>query len=256
MFFILSKIIGFFLDPAVWLILIIAYSIWTKNLIRKKRALLGVFIFLLVFTNPLLFNFSMKAWETNIVSMDELPDSYPVGIVLGGYAYLDRIPEERLHLTSSANRLTEAIQLYKAGKIEKILLSGGMTPFSDLLRESEIAKGKLINIGIPSEDIWADNRSRSTYENGIYSQEILNNKGVGKNKKVLLITSAFHQRRATKVFEKLGYQVDGYGTDILQKQTFAYPTYWIAPQIDTMRDWQKVIREIMGMLAYKLKGYL
>ena len=66
-----------------------------------------------------------------------------------------------------------------------------------------------LNEGLPESQIYIDEISQNTYENAVHSKEILQKLNA---KKIILVTSPYHQRRANQTFESvLGpeYQVLG-----------------------------------------------
>jgi hypothetical protein len=73
--------------------------------------------------------------------------------------------------------------------------------------------------------------------------------------KFLLITSAFHQRRALGCFRKQGLNCDAFSAD-LKTNTKTLIINFIAPDSENIALWQMTIKEIVGYWVYKMKGYL
>ena len=59
-------------------------------------------------------------------------------------------------------------------------------------------------MGVPGRSMLLERNSRNTYDNALYTAVVLNNKNI---KRILLVTSAFHMRRAVALFEKQGFDV-------------------------------------------------
>jgi uncharacterized SAM-binding protein YcdF (DUF218 family) len=88
----------------------------------------------------------------------------------------------------------------------------------------------------------------------LYSGQILENEYPGK--KHLVITSGFHLKRSLLCFRKLGMDVDGFSTDFYTKdRTFSLDMILI-PDPSAFRDWHMIIHEILGLLSYKIAGYI
>jgi uncharacterized SAM-binding protein YcdF (DUF218 family) len=93
-------------------------------------------------------------------------------------------------------RLDIAINEYRKGNVNKILLSGGSVYNSYV--EAEIMKQYCINNEIDINDIIIENKARSTYDNALYSAMILNDYNVDR---IIIATSRFHKRRSNKIFK-------------------------------------------------------
>ena len=116
----------------------------------------------------------MKKWEVKPVNLQTGIKPYDVGILLGGSLRSYDQEFGRPVYSQSVDRLLQTIALYKSGKVKKILLSGGSGSVTrPNERESEIILKVLLQTGIPENDIIIENTSRNTYENAIYTAEIL-----------------------------------------------------------------------------------
>lgn len=103
---------------------------------------------LLWFSNPFISNIVMQAWEVAPVPIQTLP-IHEVGIVLGGIT-TDKEPRDRVHVSSSSDRILHAVQLYREGRIKKILVSGGSGKvFKDQVPEAVLLKQLLLQCNIP-----------------------------------------------------------------------------------------------------------
>ena len=123
MFFILSKIVIIFLYPSTWCILCLAGFFFIKNNKWKKTFKILAISFFLFFSNTSIFLEFMKKWEIHGTKIKDVKQ-YEVGIVLGGmFDYNNDL--EVLTVRSHADRIWQAITLYKKGKIKKIFISGG-----------------------------------------------------------------------------------------------------------------------------------
>lgn len=255
MFFILSKIVIWFLYPFNWFILsIICFFIFKNKKIKKtfKYIAIGLFIF---FSNTVIFLQCMKAWEIHGTRYNDVK-KYDVGIVLGGmFEYNNDL--NRLRVMSHADRIWHAITLYKKGKIRKILISGDSGYVLDHgLKEAIQLKKALVEWGIPNNDIIIETISKNTHENALETKKVLEN-GYPHLQNFLLITSGFHMRRAKACFEKEGLECDVYSTDLITGPNSKY--YWdqyVVPDMGTFFGWNKLIKEWIGYLTYRVMGYI
>ncbi|MCK4638323.1 MAG: YdcF family protein, partial [Bacteroidales bacterium] len=160
MFFIISKILSIFLSPILWIFALVLISLFSKKRRKSRKYLLAAIILFLIFSNSFIVDEVMRVWEVPVTKTEELDDCYDVGIVLGGSMVTYDSKNDRLTYRNNIDRILQAIELYKIGKIQKILISGGAgnIVFRDML-ESVFIKRFLINIGITENDIIIDSIS-------------------------------------------------------------------------------------------------
>ncbi|MBN2614947.1 MAG: YdcF family protein [Bacteroidales bacterium] len=252
MFFIFSKILGFFLFPVVWLILLLALAIFLKNKTKRKRALVVAFLLILVLTNSYLVNKIVSVWDVTPTTVDTC---YDVGIVLGGstITYDARYNRDTFH--ENGDRLIQAVELYKKGIIKKILITGGSANLIyTKIKEANLMDSFLHTIDIPSSDILVDTMAQNTHQNAVYSKKILEQHP--EYHTYLLITSSMHMRRARACFQKVGLKVTPYPTNLLGDNGKTNLEYLFMPDISNLLIWNSMIHEMVGYLVYKIKGYV
>lgn len=93
--------------------------------------------------------------------------------MLGGMFEYDN-STERLSVRRGADRIWQALNLYHAGKVDKILISGdnGFV-FSRNLHESKQLKDLLVEWEIPPQDLIIESKSKNTYENARDTRKLL-----------------------------------------------------------------------------------
>ncbi len=255
MFYIASKFLTFIFMPIGILSLLLVYAIYTKNRTKSKKLVFSAFIFLYIFSNPLLINELMLWWEIPPTSISAVK-THDVGIVLtGGTINDNKLPKENLFLGKSADRIAQTVELYKNGKIKQVLISGGdITIFERTPKKEveEIAKYLIIS-GIPKECIFMETKAQNTKENAENCSKIL--KKHFKNQSYLLITSGFHLRRASACFEKIGVKIDTFGANYLSHER-NYFWFNILPKEDYLAYSQLIFREIIGYCTYKAMGWI
>lgn len=256
MFFILSKLLYFLIQPINWLLLFLLWAILTKNLRRRLQLLRGVFFGTLLLTNPFFSHRVFHAWEYPHTPIETLRDTFHVGIVLGGYSnFSSYCNDKRLNFTSASNRLLDAVVLYKKGIIKKILISGGDGAVLKVATPEALAsKPFLQSMGVAENDILLENQSRNTHENALFCKQILDT--LPQKGKVLVITSAFHLRRGIACFRKQGIDSQPFASHFIADRFSWNGSKWLVPQGDLMNYWEIFIKEWLGYLTYKIKGYI
>ena len=84
------------------------------------------------------------------------------------------------------DRFFGGITLFKAGKAQKLIFTGGKMPWNKTNKtEGEVLKGYAISNGIPSEKIFVTKDLGNTAEEVVAVNEI-----ISKSKRIILVTSA------------------------------------------------------------------
>lgn len=254
MFFLLSKILAFAISPITWLVVLMGWAIAAKNAKRRKRVLIASFLFLYIFSNRVLINEVILLWETPIDRISPTKQ-YDFAIIAGGYSHYD--PKwERVEFLSSADRLFIPLQLYKAKKVKKLLLTGGTGSLENKTHKEAIGISIFLQkFGIPKEDVLIEPNSRNTYENAIFTKDLIDSLQLN-NKRFLLVTSGIHMKRTMGCFKKAGvhfipYSVDGYAAD----RHYNFEEIFV-PSADAFASWYWIFHEIIGYLSYSFMGYL
>ena len=122
-----------------------------------------------------------------------------VGLLLG------TTPQARIGRITNAfftYRIDAAEQLYKRGKIGKILISGDENSL-DGVNETECMKDSLVARGIPASDIILDGKGYRTLNS------IINANKVYGLREFIIISQEFHNERAIYQAEHLGLDFEG-----------------------------------------------
>lgn len=252
----LSKTAALFLKPLFWSIILLIAAIVLRG--RKpgwsRRLLAAAAVILIAFSNPVLLGLALRAWEVPASAREAEGTSHDIGIILGGYSDPRRSSEDRLVLGSSPNRLTEALRLYKTGRIRKLVLSGGSGAlFGEKQSEAPLARAFLIDLGIPQQDILVEPDSRNTHENAVFTAKLLDETR-GRGQRVLLVTSAMHMRRAMACFDRAGIAVTPYSTDMRGDAIDFTDFRSLLPDAWALWTWEFLIKEWVGLLAYRATG--
>ena len=266
MFYILSKTLFYFLMPITWITIFLAIALFSKK--WRSKSLIACAIFFFVFTNPFLVNELYLFWETEPTPIEEVKN-YEIGIVLTGMSNSGKEPKDRIYASSGIDRLLQAVRLYKEGKIKKILISGVSEEINWQTGEEKSPlrtykyKDMLKDMCVKEQDILIESSSKNTYENAQHSrqfletnQQVLDYNTTTQNQ-ILVITSAFHLKRALGCFKKAGLHVEGFSTDfIATERKNMFTILGLIPTEDAMAKWAKIIHELLGYMVYGVTGKL
>ena len=131
-------------------------------------------------------------------SMTEIPPEEPkrVAIVFGARVWADGVPSNSLN-----DRVLTAVELYRAGRVKKLLMSGDRQ--NDNYDEPAAMKKLAIELGVAESDIVLDNDGKRTLDTCYRAREIF------EIQKAILVTQDYHQPRALYLCNSLG--VDSIG---------------------------------------------
>lgn len=195
----------------------------------------------------------MRAWEIPATAFHEIDKTYAYGILLTGVTSTDTQPDDRVYFHRGADRVVHTVELYKRGLIKKILITGGSGRLvTEGRREANDIFKALLLMGVDATDMVIENESRNTYESAVRVKKLIGE----EPGYLLLITSAYHMRRSQACFIKAQLPVDVFSTDFYTHPRVFTPDVLFIPKIDALQSWQRLIKEWVGMLAYKFAGYL
>lgn len=241
--------------PMVIIGILLLLSFLLKNKRRKSQCLYVGIGFFFFFSNDFIANEIAMLWELPATPFSGITKKYDFGIILTGVTRLDLKPTDRTYFGRGADRVTHTVQLYKLDLINQVVISGGN---GSLLKsgkqEADDLAAAMIIMGVPKEDIIIEKKSRNTHESAQALMVLMGQKLEQSNN--LLITSAFHMRRSRACFKKVGIDVDTFSTDFITHPRKYTPNVLIIPQVEAIANWQIIIHEWTGMIAYKLAGYI
>src|SRR5215831_8786322 len=208
--FLLGKLVLFVLKPLTWIIIIFLIGLLSKSPGRKKKFLISALFLLLFFSNPFFLRILGTAYAKNPVILNP-GEKYQVRIVLGGFVSYN-IRRDEAFFNTASDRFIETALLYKAGHIAKIIVSAGNGYIvRHDFQEASFVKDRLVELGVPPQDIFTDGLSRNTYENAVNTKRICDS--MHFEGPFLLISSALHLPRAENLFKKQKLDVRAYPCD-------------------------------------------
>lgn len=252
--FILGKIVALLISP-LSLSLLLALAGAMLGLLRWRRtglglAMVGVAWLWLCSTGgfaALLMDHLESAYPPKAMSVVPEVDAI---VLLGGATRGDTHRGIRPDLNQRADRLVHAVALYKRARAPFVLLSGG-SPAGGR-SEAEQMRHLLLVMGIPSHAMVLEQASRNTHENALYSAPLLKDRGV---QRILLVTSAFHMRRAVPLFERQGLEVLPAPTDYQLVVSESVVPGWV-PSVRNLARTSVALHELLGFAVYRWRGWL
>ena len=206
----LNKIIGFLISPIGIAIAGVVFAVvlsWIKR-VRLAKWIGGVtVVWLWLWMTPVMTRVIGEPLEREFIVGGRVPavESFPdadVIVVLGGSMGSDTNLNGYAEMWTSADRVWQAARLWKAGKAPRIIATG------DGARESTL--GLLKDFGVDEKCVeFLDARNTEEEAKGVALKVKVRGEGdVERGAKILLVTSAWHMKRARMMFEKYAKSVE------------------------------------------------
>ena len=225
-------------------------------IIRKKtKFIYSAFILLIIFSNGIFSDSLLRLveypWKRLNYSLVNTAD----GIVVLSGGRNSPPGDTKIIEWSDPDRFLAGIDLYKENKAKKLIFTGGVSPYSsDLPPEGDIYIKEAIAFGIPRKDLFTTYPVNNTFQEAKAIKKLLDVEIPLRQKKIILVTSAFHMRRAKKVFEREGITVLPDPVDFKSSKSFSSslrnPLNWI-PSSHNLNRSSYAIREIIGRIIYR-----
>jgi uncharacterized SAM-binding protein YcdF (DUF218 family) len=254
MFFGLSKIVWFVLAPSHLLVLLAVVTLiilcrsdvsvkWRK---RAQRMGWGLVIILAMLLTLPVGDWAIFPLEAKAPPAMKLPKHID-GMVILGAALDENITKYHgvVAINGKAERVIYPIPLAKRYPKAKIIYAGG-SPQGHKQREADLARMFYQMLQIDTRNFTFERESRNTYENIINSKTIAEPK---LNENWLLITSAFHMKRAMAVARHAGWEMIPYPVDYISGG-------WVGLGAGSLRynleRLDAAFKEYVGLMAYRL----
>lgn len=252
MFLALSKSADVLAAPLTWAIALALAGFFLRRRARvgPALALSGAAVLIVFSLEPVAG--TLVRWIESGARRTFSPDTtYDAVIVLGGI--VDPAASRRsgeLELSEPVERILKAAALLKSGQARMVLLSGGLiSQRPGEPSEAERLAEWLREQGIAPERIAVEGQSRNTHENAVESGRIVAARGW---KRLLLVTSAWHARRAFESFRAVGLEPDVLPVD--HRATDGSDEGFI-PRAAALALSTEMLRESLGRLVYRAVGY-
>jgi uncharacterized SAM-binding protein YcdF (DUF218 family) len=255
MFFVLSKVLGFFALPSNFIIavglfgLVLLCTRFTR--LASWLIVTSLVLIALVGLSPL-GNALILPLEQRFPPWDDTRGP-PDGIVILGGSISPGVSAARgtVALDEAAERLTVAAELARRYPHARVLFSGGSNAvIFDEGTEATFAVRQLQDLGVAPERIIAEDRSRNTIENAVFSRLLADPK---PGERWLLVTSAYHMPRSMAAFRAAGFPVEPYPVD-WRTRGLIDALRPFASLGDGLRRTDTAVREWVGLVAYRLAG--
>jgi uncharacterized SAM-binding protein YcdF (DUF218 family) len=194
---------------------------------------------------------AVEGWQTS-EPVASVPSADAI-VVLSGVLHSSGGPAGLDEWTDAVDRFEAGVALASAGKAPMLVFTGGWLPWQpDATPEGHVLRDRAIGRGIAADRIAVTGIVRNTEEESRAVAALLASRAHnGRRPAIVLVTSAFHMRRAVLLFTRAGLSVTPYPVDF---QTSAAPFSFLSvlPRAGSMENTETALRECYGYLYYRL----
>jgi uncharacterized SAM-binding protein YcdF (DUF218 family) len=243
----LHKILPTFVLPIMLVIIVILIG-----LIQNKKKLIYIAIGVLyILSTPIFSNNFFKLVEGSEYRKPlSALDSADAIVVLSGMLEINEVGDSTYIEWGDPDRFFGGIALFKAGKSQKLIFTGGKMPWDKAKKtEGDVLKEYAISSEIPSEKIFVSKDVENTADEAVAVKEL-----ISPSKRIILVTSAYHMYRAKKLFEKKGFIVIPYKVDYKISNNKDVTILDFLPSANNLELTETGIRELIGRIFYLIKS--
>lgn len=248
-----------FIEPIglIWLALVaLTAALWRRGLRGFAAASGAIALFAFAVGGTELPSVLLRELERPYVGVkaDALPACDAVVLLGGGFEpSLHEVAS--LRLTPAADRLVMALELLRLRKAPVLCIGGsGVVIDGRHLLEGEVVKAALAERHFTDAEIIALGRCANTADEAWHIRDLIKQRGW---KRVLLVTSANHMRRATATFRTAGVEVVPAPCNFLAFNGNPTSPWRIGPPgyggFIRISTW---MREALGWHIYRMRGWI
>jgi len=222
------------------------------GLIKNKKKLIYIAVGVLYLISTPIFSNSFFKLVEGIEYRKPIStiDSADAIVVLSGMLGINEVGDSTYVEWGDPDRFFGGLALFKADKAQKLIFTGGKLPWNNTRKtEGEVLKEYAISNGIPSDKILVTKDVENTAEEAVAVKEL-----IGYNKKIILVTSAYHMYRAKKLFEKQGFNVVPCKVDFKVSRNNELVVMDFLPNTGSLEQTETGTREIIGRIFYLVKN--
>lgn len=176
-------------------------------------------------------------------------------IVLGGWATPSRWAVYGAEFEGAVDRLLVAVELMRQGKAPTLVLAGGGSRRDGaIIPENQPVKGWLSAWQVVTQPIHCLPPCANTRQEALLTGALARTNGW---RRVILVSSAAHLKRASAAFRKAGVEVEPVGADFAgMTRLDAERAFQLLPQWEDFEALRSYLREVVGGWVYRWRGWL
>lgn len=266
MFYVLSKVLPLLMYPTGLACMLLTAALVLRRRSRTAISLtLAALLVIVLGANRIVSMTLTRALEWRHPPLSETTSQEADAIVVLGGGMRQQLDPRPWHEVGEAgDRVLYAARLYHAGIAPLVIVSGGHGSLENpgAASEASAMADMLVAFDVPRDAVLIEGNSRNTYENAVESADLLSTRGWTR---VVLVTSAMHMPRAYAAFTRENLDVTPAPTDyLLTYSDWSFYTRLdpaimlmnLLPKAEYLEITERAIKELLGILVYRLRGWL
>lgn len=241
----------------VWLgLLAITFVLWRRRRRGFAVSTAGLALFVWVIGGTNLPDALLRSLESPYagVKPEELPAADAV-ILLGGGLEPSRYETGQLHLSAAGDRVVMALELLRLGKAPALCIGGGATRVNgEIWSEADFARAAIVERKLTTAEVFSLGICGDTHDEALRVFALAQEH---RWRRLLLVTSACHMRRAAGTFRTAGLEVIPAPCNFLTSLSTGHSSFPInLPGHAGFAKTSVWIHEQIGWLEYRRRGWI
>ena len=227
------------------------------GLILRKRVLCWAGLGLLLLLSTGFVSAKLMRWVEGVEDRSVIQDVKTADAIV----VLSGMIEERKNASlgewsGAVDRFEGGVDLFNAGRAPLLILTGGWVPWTPNNKpEGEILALRAVKLGVPKDKILVTANVQNTEEEAIAVRQLGRNWWVtGSKPRIILVTSAFHMRRAKMLFRENGFEVTPFPVDLQTSENSGITPLSFMPSAQALARSETATREMIGLAYYWVLG--
>jgi uncharacterized SAM-binding protein YcdF (DUF218 family)/glycosyltransferase involved in cell wall biosynthesis len=210
-----------------------------RRVYRRTRNRIAQVVLGLVALYLLIFNTNALWWCASPLVLSAPPAAADAIVVFAG-----GVGESGKAGGGAQERIAQAVALYKGRYAPVLILSSG---YVYSFQEAEVMRALAVDQGVPASAILLERRATNTYQNVKFVEEILREHSW---RRILLVSSPYHMRRALLVWHKQAPDVTVLPTPVTESQFYEHA------RGATLEQVRGILQEYVAIFGYWRRGWV
>jgi uncharacterized SAM-binding protein YcdF (DUF218 family) len=248
----LHKILPFFVLPLGLTFILVAAGVVFRRRLFLVAGLALLWFSAMPVTSELIMR-AVEGWEVR-QSAEAMPEAGAIVVLSSKRVLAPGDPP--VSEWDDPDRFFGGIELYKAGRAPLIIFTGGWVPWGPGMEpEGQVMIRYAMDMGVSKEHLLTTDKASNTEAEALAVAELLRKReGLGTPPRILLVTSAFHMRRARLLFERAGLEVIPFRVDFQVSEGGKLTILDFMPRCNSLCQTETALREVYGYVYYRLKA--
>jgi uncharacterized SAM-binding protein YcdF (DUF218 family) len=257
--FLYSVFLKLLYPTSIALALLIIAALARRRAALRRTCYLLALATLLICGNGWVTHALIRSLEWRHLPPEPMPTADAI-VILSGGIHARTPPRPTVEVSEAGDRVLYGAELFRRGHAPQIISTGDVGPGTIGRRpEAEDMADLLAMVGVPRAAIVLETAAKNTHEHAVNLCPMLQERRIGR---VLLVTSAIHMARSLGVFRRSCPNVEYIPAPTDFRATAPRPTAWyrqlvaLLPTPYTLGDFTDATHEYLGMLYYRLRGWI